>query len=183
MFLKNCYSLNKSKTKHVSTALVLEKEAYTGVLKIFGARNGITLSVQQYMKLYYNRGEIYKFYDNNEYKLYVDLNDEKRVSNVKGSNDLIMFTEIDRKTKYVSCLYIAKCTFEKLMELQSLIYHNLSIFEQNINDINEFCNNLRKRHEDGTFNISDCKKFKNGLDYGQLAMEMINYTDGEEDAY
>lgn len=183
MFLKNCYSLNKSKTKHASTALVLQNEKYTGVLNLFGAKNGITLSVQQYMKLYYNRGEIYKYFDNKEYKLYVDLNDDNRVSNVKGSNDLIMFTEVDRKSKYVSCLYIAKCTFEKLMELQSLIYHNLSILEQNIVEINEFCNNVRKRQEEGTFNISDCKKFKNGMDYGQLAMEMINYTDGVEDAF
>lgn len=182
MFLKNYYSLNKSKTKHVLTALTLEDEKYTGVINIFGDKTGITLSIEQYMKLFYNRGEIYKFFDDKEYKLCVELNDEKRFCNVQGKYDLILFNEVDRKSKYVSCLFIAKCTFDKLMELQPLIFHNLSLLQLNIVEINEFCANVRKRQANGTFQISEFKRYKDGLDYAKLAMEMISYTDGVEDA-
>jgi hypothetical protein len=186
MFLKNYYSLNKSNTKHILTTLATRKEKYAGEVCIFGAQEGVTLNIQQYMKIFYQREELYKYFDDKRHKVFIDLSNEERILNVKshvGPCAMLLFYERDLATETVSSLYLGKPTFDKLMQLQQLIYHNLYIIDKNIPEIIEFSKRMKKKQEEGDFHISDFDVYKDGLDYGLLALEMINYAQGVEDAF
>lgn len=186
MFLKNYYSLNQSNTKHVLTTLATQNDKYSGVICIFGSQEGVTLSIQQYMQIYYKRDELYKFFEDKRNNVCLDLTDEDRILNVKskiGQCDMLMFFEKDKITEKVSSLYLAKVTFDKLMQLEQLIYHNLYVINRNIPEIMDFCKLMKKKQHDNDFHISDFDKVKDGLDYGQLALEILNYEHGVQDAF
>jgi hypothetical protein len=179
MFLKNYYSLNKSNTKHVLTTLATQNEKYAGVVCIFGAKEGVSLSIQQFMQIYYRRSELYEFFETKKNKVSIDLSNEDRVLTVKshviGQCAMLLLSEKDKSTEQISSLYLGKVTFDKLMQLEQLIYHNLYIIDKNIPEIIEFCKRMKKKQCDGDFHNSDFDVFKDGLDYGLLALEILNY--------
>jgi hypothetical protein len=186
MFLKNYYSLNKSNSKHVLTTLATQNEKYAGVVCIFGAKEGVSLSIKQFMQIYYKRSELYEFFETKKNQVFMDLTDEDRELTVKsrvGTCAMLLFSEKDKSTREISSLYLGKVTFEKLMQLEQLIYHNLYIIDKNVPEIIEFCKRMKKKQAEGDFHISDFNVIKDGLDYGLLALEILNYENGVQDAF
>jgi hypothetical protein len=179
-FMKHYYALTSSKSKHVMTALEKRKDKFYAIMSIFGAGEGIKVTLEQYMKIYKKREIISEFFDNLE-GFEFDFSDENSQFIVKSKTTqckMMELKQIDKLTKQISTVFIINETFNKLMRMQSLLYHNLHKLERNI----EAINNLYQERSESEFNSITNNQFVNGFDFTQFELELAQYDEKRGDA-
>jgi hypothetical protein len=170
--MKHYYPLTASKSKHVMTALTKKQEKFFATLSILGGGEEIEITLDQYNKLYGKRDNIFHFFETGE-NFEHDFSDLSSHFVAKGKTSqckMLELKHIDRRTKQVNATYIVKSTFEKLMSLHSLLFHNMYILEKNLEEINVVYAN----RDDTDFNIVASEKSEN-FDFVQFVMELDIY--------
>lgn len=179
-FMKHHYALTASKSKHVMSALEKRRDKFVPILCIFNLTEEIKISVEQYMSIFGNRDKIYHFFEMLE-TFELDFSDDDSHFIVRGINKgrpMLEMKQIIRKSNKMSSIFIISDTFDKLMALQNLLYHNMYILENNLKQIDEF---YAKKKTDKKFDVVEYDKCHNGFDFALFAMELMHFEDGVVD--
>jgi hypothetical protein len=172
-YLKSFYALNNSKSKNILISLVRKDDKFTPYLQVYSNKDGVRLTLAQYLELYNSCNELFEYLDGRVPNTFLNLGTEENqlfVTGIKSVCSMIGIKQLeDNRTK---CICMAKSTFERLLDLKPLIVRLLNRYEQSMPDIMETARKVKAGE------ILPDRFNMHGLDLHLLALELKLYSNG-----
>jgi hypothetical protein len=169
LFQKKYFALNNSLSKNILVCLRKKDGKFSAQLNIFGEKDGITLTLGQYKGLVSEKNNVLSYMDGGVSALDFDLSGkdtELFATGRKAQCAMLLMRQVDKLSGKVNVVCLAKNTFERLMELEPLITHEMTKLDNSATE----CEMIKG----GGVN-------EHGLDLCALEMEMNLFEMGVKD--
>lgn len=174
IFMTREFSLNKSASKHLWLAILIENKKARPFMALTGDKNVIKISPENWTALKTMKGEIMNYFlkKQNAFKMSLSGEKEDTFFSGKSGNALMLHVcQVERETEMDQYLYFGRVTIEKLFALEGMIDHFMQTINEAIPEIEQFLRDLAEGE--------DCESLKskteNGVDLKMLQAELTEY--------
>jgi hypothetical protein len=181
LFNKRYFSLNKSLSKNILICLKRTENGFLPRLFLYGGKDSILMSMTQFANLILEEPRIMEFMDGRAAKFDHDLSsaeDELTISGKIGSVRFVVLRQQDKESGRINVLSMAKTTYQRLIDMSSLVQRMMVRFEKAA----PVCQEMYVKYKKGDL----CHTFydqisPHGFDFCVFAMELLLFEAGVRD--
>jgi hypothetical protein len=174
-FNKHYYALNKSNTKNILISVVRKGDGtFFPLLHIYSEKYGCRMSLRQYLDMYNSSQELFDYLNGMSKSAFLDISTDNNplfISGKMSTCSMLVFNQQVDET-HTSAIYMAKNTFEQLLNLRPIVQRLLLRFEHSMPDmIDTYKKHLAGEKIDDKINM-------HGFDITTFALELKLYPTG-----
>lgn len=181
LFNKNWFAITKTCTKNILICLKRSEDEFLPRLFLYGDKNSVEMSLTQFASLILEEPQVMDFMDKRIDKLEFKLSTPEHELDVCGSCGTVRYVVLRQKcqkTGYMNAVTMAKGTYQRLVEMSSMVQRILVRMDKAA----PTCHEMQVKYKAGDL----CPSFydrisEQGFDFCAFANELTLFESGVKD--